>query len=110
MKKLMALVLSVAMVICALPAAIFADDTAATATDLSTATIAAIADVTYTGKEIIPEVKVTLDGKEVAAANYDVAYESNTNVGEAKVTITGKAPAYTGSVTKNFNIIAKSFQ
>lgn len=110
MKKLMALVLSVAMVICALPAAIFADDTAATVTDLSTATIAAIADVTYTGKEIKPEVKVTLDGKEVAAANYDVAYESNTNVGEAKVTITGKAPAYTGSVTKELQHYSKSFQ
>lgn len=109
MKKLMALVLSVAMVICALPATIFADDTAATATDLSTATIAAIADVTYTGKEITPEVKVTLDGKEVAATNYDVAYESNTNVGAAKVTITGKAPAYTGSATKNFNIVEKAF-
>ena len=53
MKKLMALVLSVAMVLVAVPASIFADDTATTpATDLSKATIAAIADATYTGKEL----------------------------------------------------------
>lgn len=110
MKKLMALVLSVAMVLVAVPASIFADDTATTpATDLSKATIAAIADATYTGKEIKPEVKVTLDGKEVAASNYETTYESNTNVGKATVTVTGKAPAYTGSVTQTFNIVAKSF-
>lgn len=109
MKKLMALVLSVAMVLCALPASIFADDTATQATDLSKATIAAIADVTYTGKEIKPTVKVTLDGKEIAAANYDVAYAANTNVGQATVTVTGKAPAYTGTATANFNIVAKAF-
>ncbi len=110
MKKLMALVLSVAMVLCALPASIFADDAATTpATDLSKATIAAIADVTYTGKEIKPEVKVTLDGKEVAATSYNVAYESNTEVGTATVTVTGKAPEYIGSVTQTFKINAKAF-
>ena len=110
MKKLMALVLSVAMVLCALPASIFADDAATTpAADLSKATIAAIADVTYTGKEIKPEVKVTLDGKEVVATSYDVAYESNTEVGTATVTVTGKAPAYTGSVTQTFKINPKAF-
>lgn len=109
MKKLMALVLSVAMVLCALPATIFADDTATPATDLSKATIAAIANATYTGKEIKPEVKVTLDGKEVAAANYDVTYESNTNVGKATATVTGKAPTYIGSVSTTFDIVAKTF-
>ncbi len=110
MKKLMALVLSVAMVLCALPAAIFADDTTTPpATDLSKAEIAAIANVTYTGKEIKPAVKVTLDGKEVAAANYDVEYKDNINVGNATVTVTGKAPAYTGSATQTFTIVEKAF-
>lgn len=109
MKKLMALVLSVAMVICALPAAIFADDAATTPeTDIKDAVITAIDDQEYTGDEIkIAEDKLVVKVGETtlkADTDYTVAYKNNTNVGKATVTVTGKG-AYKGTVSADFKIV-----
>lgn len=126
MKKLMALVLSVAMVLCSVPSAIFAADTSTgtgtgTATetqkkDLSKAVVElAEASYTYTGEEIKPEIKSVKIGEEaVPAAGYDVKYENNTNVPagatdpQPQVVLTGKGD-YAGTVTKAFSITAKAF-
>ncbi len=126
MKKLMALVLSVAMVLCSVPSAIFAADTSTgtgtgTATetqkkDLSKAAVElAEASYTYTGEEIKPEIKSVKIGEEaVPAAGYDVKYENNTNVPagatapQPQVVLTGKGD-YAGTVTKAFSITATAF-
>lgn len=126
MKKLMALVLSVAMVLCSVPSAIFAAGTTngtgtGTATetqkkDLSKAVVElAEASYTYTGEEIKPEIKSVKIGDEVVpAAGYDVTYANNINVPQTatdpqpQVVLTGKGD-YAGTVTKGFGITAKAF-
>lgn len=65
---------------------------------------------TYTGKAIEPSITlkngaVTLDG----STDYTVEYSNNTNVGTATVKVTGKGN-YSGTVEKNFTIIAAEIQ
>ncbi len=65
---------------------------------------------TYTGKAIEPGITlkngaVTLDG----STDYTVEYSNNTNVGTATVKVTGKGN-YSGTVEKNFTIIAAEIQ
>ena len=65
---------------------------------------------TYTGEEIKPGITlkngaVTLDG----STDYTVEYSTNTNVGTATVKVTGKGN-YSGTVEKNFTIIAAEIQ
>lgn len=75
--------------------------------NLDNATIEPIADQAYTGKEVRPELTVTLDGKvlrEGADADYTVKYDNNTNAGIAKVTITGTEIVYHGSKDATFTI------
>lgn len=65
---------------------------------------------TYTGKAIEPGITlkngaVTLDG----STDYTVEYSKNTNVGTATVKVTGKGN-YSGTVEKNFTIIAAEIQ
>ena len=63
-----------------------------------------IAEQTYTGEAITPNVIVTLDEKVLTAGtDYEVKYEDNTNVGTATATVTGK-DNYTGTLTKTFTI------
>lgn len=68
----------------------------------------AIADQTYTGSALKPEV-VVRDGSTVLKNNtdYTVAYSNHTNVGTATVKITGKG-RYEGSYTTNFKILPRS--
>ena len=107
-KKLFALVMSAAMVVCMVPMMSFAATTA-TSGDLTKAKVAAIADQTYTGQEVKPAVTVTLEnGDAVPATGYTVAYKDNTNVGTATATITG-AGTFSGSTTATFKIVAKTF-
>jgi len=126
MKRIMAIVLSLSMVLCAVPSFAFADtnadatqppatgETETPKTDISGTgtTIDAISDQEYTGSPI------TLDGEKLvvkavsgtetktltAGTDYDVTYDKNTDVGTATVTVTGKGN-YTGTQTVTFKIV-----
>ena len=66
-----------------------------------------ISDMPYTGKEVIPDIKVLYQGVElVRNSDYTVSYKDNIEVGKATVIILGKGK-YTGQVVKTFNIIGK---
>ena len=72
--------------------------------DISKATIAKIADQTYTTKAIEPKLAVSLDKKElVEGTDFTVSYKDNIEVGKATATITGKG-AYEGKATATFEI------
>ena len=74
------------------------------AIDLGRATIAPIADVTYTGSAIRPKVTVTLDGATLReGTDYTLGYENNVNAGAATVTVTGKGN-YVGTAKGTFKI------
>jgi hypothetical protein len=67
--------------------------------------IAPIADQTYTGSPIEPEVSVTVGkgGSMSLNEDYTVAYSNNINVGTATVTVTGIG-IYTGETEVTFTI------
>lgn len=130
MKKALALLLSVMLVLCAVPMTAFADGTTTGGTNGSATTDPAKTDIskavvtlekteyTYTGKEIKPavtSVKLTEEGTAgktektlTAGTDYEVAYTGNTNAGTAAVTVTGKG-TYEGSASASFTIGAKTF-
>ncbi|MBQ3782618.1 MAG: hypothetical protein II838_04120 [Lachnospiraceae bacterium] len=66
--------------------------------------LSTINSVTYSGKEIVPNV-VIVDGKYVLKQNadYKLTVTNNINPGKAKVKITGIGK-YTGTITKTFTI------
>ena len=74
--------------------------------DIQKLSFSKIDDVTYTGKAITPKIQIK-DGKTTLTENkdYTLTYINNTEVGEASIVIKGIGN-YTGSVTKNFNIVA----
>lgn len=75
------------------------------ATSIEQAKIAVIADQVYTGKEITPNVKVTLGTTKLEnGTDYDVAYENNKKLGTANVVVTGKG-SYTGTCSATFKIV-----
>jgi uncharacterized repeat protein (TIGR02543 family) len=75
---------------------------------INTAKIAVIANQTYTGKALTPQVKVTLSGKTlVANTDYAVTYGSNTAIGKATVTVTGKGQ-YKDTASATFKIVPKT--
>ena len=71
-------------------------------------TIEDIADQTYSGSAIAPDV-VVKEGDNVLTkdTDYTVEYSDNTNVGEATVTVTGIG-SYSGTKTAHFNIVPKN--
>ncbi|MCI8648478.1 MAG: hypothetical protein HFE76_17180, partial [Firmicutes bacterium] len=72
---------------------------------LEKATIAEIADQTYTGEKLTPAVTVTIGSKEVAADAYTVIYNDNRDAGTATVTVVAKAGSgYTGTKEATFTI------
>lgn len=76
--------------------------------DLSGAVCSTIADQTYTGAQIKPEVTVTYDGKTLTKdSDYTVSYGANVNCGTGTVTITGKN-GYSGTKSINFKISARA--
>ena len=76
--------------------------------DLSGAVCSTIADQTYTGAQIKPEVTVTYDGKTLTKdSDYTVSYGANVNCGTGTVTITGKN-GYSGTKSVNFKINARA--
>ena len=109
MKKTLAILLSLALVICMIPA------TAVTAyavpVDLSKATVTVNpSTVVYTGMEQQPEVTVKLgDTTLTAGTDYDLTWdeENHVNVKKYTVTATGKRTAesgYSGTATGTFEI------
>ena len=82
------------------------------AASIAGATIAAIAEQTFTGSAITPALTVTLMFGETQTEleqgeDYTVSYSNNVNVGTATATVTGTGN-YTGSKTANFSITGKS--
>ena len=81
--------------------------------NLSNATIASIANQTYSGSAKTPTSTVTVpipSGSTTtltSGTNFTYSYSNNTNAGTATVTITGKGN-YTGTKTANFTINPKS--
>ena len=62
-------------------------------------------DVEYNGQAQTPDVKVVVNGNElINGTDYTLSFGNNTNAGTANVTVKGKK-AYTGSVTKTFEIV-----
>ena len=78
-------------------------------TDISNCTVTlGTTSYTYDGTAKKPSVTVKNGSTTLTnGTDYTVSYSSNTNAGTGKVTITGTGN-YTGSVTKNFTINAKS--
>ena len=79
--------------------------------NLSTVTIADIAEYVYNGEAKTPELEVSFNNGEVVTLtkdeDYTVSYENNTTAGTATATITaveGEGKNYTGSATKEFTI------
>ncbi|MBS5794121.1 MAG: S-layer homology domain-containing protein [Clostridiales bacterium] len=73
--------------------------------NLSSATIAPIADQPYTGSMITPNITVTYNGQTLTLGkDYVVNYANNINTGNATVTVTGIGN-YTGTKQINFQIV-----
>jgi len=66
-------------------------------------TIAAIENMTYTGRALTPEIKVYNGETLLAATDYTVEYKDNVNAGTATVSVTMKGN-YGGSASKTFTI------
>ena len=79
--------------------------------DISNATVSGLKSKTYTGKAQTQNVKVTVDGVQLAEGadkDYTLSYANNVNAGKAKMTFTGVG-SYTGTLTKTF-VIDKASQ
>ena len=78
------------------------------AKDISLCSFEEISDITYTGSEITPDVKVT-DGSKllVKDTDYTLSYTKNINAGTANITVSGKGN-YSSSRTLEFKILSKN--
>ena len=75
--------------------------------DIKSASVGNVKNQIYTGKQIQPALKVTLNGKTLKAGkDYTVTYTDNKNTGLAKATINGIGK-YTGTQTVTFKIVPK---
>ncbi len=93
---------------------------AITKADLSIVKIENIADQTYTGSEIKPEITVKLNGNTLSASDYgfSIGYSNNINVATSTsanaptvtITATGESNYFTAGTTQfaHFNIVQKS--
>lgn len=72
-------------------------------------TITLPSEMTYTGKQIKPEVVVKdSKGNVVEPSEYTITYGDNTEVGEGSVTIKLSDEHYVGTITKTFKIVLAS--
>ncbi len=93
MKKILAIMLSVMMILCMMPGMAFADDASKTAIT-SIAFENPNAAYTYTGSEIRPAIVVKAGNTTVSSLYYDVAWSNNTAVGtNASATVTMRTGA-----------------
>lgn len=73
--------------------------------DIKSASVGKVKNHIYTGKQIQPALKVTLNGKTLKAGkDYTVTYADNKNTDLAKATINGTGK-YTGTQTVTFKIV-----
>lgn len=70
----------------------------------ATVTIAQDANLVYTGSAVEPAFTVTINGTEVAAANYTATFSNNVNAGTASIILTAANDAYSGTATATFEI------
>ena len=102
MRKTLAVLLTLTMVLCMIPSAAFAETAAPV---VLTADNVSVDSAVYNGSAQTPAVKVTVGNVTLTeGTDYTVAYADNTNAGTASVTVTG-AGNYSGVVTKNFAIV-----
>lgn len=83
--------------------------------DLSNVTIEDIADQTYTGSAVEPNVAVKLGNVIISSDQYTVEYSNNTDAGEATVTVTFTSGNFTTSEaalvkTKTFTIVHRTLE
>ncbi len=80
--------------------------------DISAAEADAIPDQTYTGSEIKPAVRLTINGGQTLTegVDYSLSYSNNTATGTASVVITGMGSFEGSSKTLNFNIVQANVQ
>ena len=72
-------------------------------------TITLLSEMTYTGKQIKPEIIVKdSKGNVVDPSEYTITYGDNTEVGEGSVTIKLSDEYYVGTITKTFKIVLAS--
>lgn len=72
-------------------------------------TITLLSEMTYTGKQIKPEIVVKdSKGNVVDPSEYTITYGDNTEVGEGSVTIKLSDEYYVGIITKTFKIVLAS--
>ena len=111
MKKTLAILLTLALVICMMPASAFAAVNLAGGESVESIQIATIAPQTYTGSEIRPVLSVTATIKAengtsrqdvLDATQYTADWSNNINAGTATVTVTEKLSGK--SVGKDFTI------
>lgn len=75
------------------------------AVSIETAQVASVASKTYTGNEIVPSPKITLDGKKLKkGTDYRLTYSDNTDIGTASITVVGIGN-YKGIIRTTFKII-----
>lgn len=97
MKKTLAVLLAITMVLTMMPSIAFA------ATELVSKNVT-VGSVIFDGTEQEPTVKVVVGSKKLTeGTDYTVEFSDNVNVGTATATVTGKGN-YSGTVTKNFTI------
>lgn len=118
MKKTLAIILSLALVICMMPAAAFAETTTSETTNAiqdSWVSVDTATSYTYNGQAHTPKVTVTKPAAEgteggtatvlIEGTDYTVSYQDNVKAGTgtATVKVSGKG-TYSGDVTKKFTI------
>lgn len=75
------------------------------AASIETAQVASVASKTYTGSEIVPSPKLTLNGKKLKkGTDYRLTYSNNTDIGTASITAVGIGN-YKGTIHTTFKII-----
>lgn len=92
-------------VISEIPFRFYRSNNSSSATTINPNDVQAIPDQVYTGREVTPDVTVTVNGKPLTnKTDYELNYKNNKNVGIATVEIIG-INSYKGTVEKTFNIV-----
>ena len=114
MKKILTMILTLALVVCMIPTSALTVYASTPNYDLANATITPIASMTYDGTEQKPKVELQdANGNIVDPSQYECSYQNNKEAGTATVIVTGKgtnpaegatATAYYGRKTENFTI------
>lgn len=92
-------------VISEIPFRFYRSNNSSSATIINPSDVQIIPDQAYTGREVTPDVTVTVNGKTLSnKTDYELNYKNNKNVGVATVEIIG-INSYKGTVGKTFNIV-----